>query len=120
MFGFLCSLGYHTGPWVITVAGACDQHRICTRCNTTERRMVHDFQVPPDGRVTYVSDEDCQARGECTRCGRLGDYGLAIVHRWGDYQHRWNDDSELEAIQFCRHCPAYRVRPSVPVEFMDR
>jgi hypothetical protein len=120
---FLCALGRHSGYWSYADPAdphSCRQFRLCQRrtCNATEERVWHDHQIPPDGRVYYVSDEDCQAMGVCTRCGNIGGY-KGIVHRWGDFQHQWNDDGELEAIQYCRHCPAYRVRPSVPVEFMN-
>lgn len=118
----LCALGRHTGYWSSADPAnpnSCRQFRLCQRtgCEATETRTAHNFRIPPDGRVMYINDDDCRAHGVCSRCGEIGGY-FGPVHRWSDNQQNWNDDSELVVTQYCLHCPAYRVRHSVPVEFM--
>lgn len=113
----LCRFGYHTGTWVDDPQrGPCAQRRMCTRCTDESRRMVHDHEATRDGRVIYVSDDGCYAKGECTRCGHIGG-SLGIVHRWGPFAEVWNDGDQIIARRYCAHCAVHEDKVSVPVDW---
>ena len=116
---FLCTLGYHSGPWLPVPGTACQYRRCCRRCTDEDTRMQHDHQLPRDGRLMYRDDDDdCVVYGACTRCGNIGGR-FGPIHRWGDNQYRYDDEGQIIAFQGCRHCPAYRERAAVPVEFVN-
>lgn len=118
---FLCALGYHSGTWVNSPPdGPCVQRRMCRRCSDEDTRTVHDHQLPPDGRLLYVNqDDDCYVYGVCTRCHNIGGR-FGPKHNWGDNQYRYDDDEGLMyAWQGCRHCPAIRERAAVPIEYRN-
>ena len=116
----LCLIGRHAGYWSYTNDGSCNQVRFCTRtdCDSTEQRAGHDYQIPPDGRVLYVGDDNCYAKGICTRCGQAGGF-VGVVHKRGDWQHDWTDDSEFMAIRFCGHGAVYERKVSGPVDWVS-
>lgn len=121
MTNILCAFGLHGGTWVDDPQrGPCAQRRMCTRCTAEPRRIVHDHQLPPDGRLIYVDDEDdCYVHGVCTRCGNIGGR-LGPYHRWANNESRYDEEAaQIIFWQPCLHCRAYRERPAVPVEFAN-
>lgn len=117
----MCAFGYHSGNWRWAGNGnTCKQVKHCQRhpCDYVGERMVHDHQATRDGRVIYVSDDDCYAKGECTRCGHIGG-SLGIVHRWGPFSEVWNDGDQLMARRYCAHCAAHEDKVSVPVDWSN-
>ena len=116
----LCLVGRHAGYWSYADPAdrhSCRQFRLCQRkdCHATEDRVWHDFQIPADGRVRYVTEDECWAQGACTRCGMFGGITREI-HRWGDFQTDWNGDGEMIKIRHCLHCPGYQERTAVYVD----
>ena len=117
----LCALGRHDGYWTYADPQdrhSCRQFRLCQRagCNATEERVGHDFQVPPDGRVRYLNDDNCYAQGACTRCGVYGGFFPREMHAWADYQFDWNSDGQRIKIRSCNHCPAVQEVVAVYVD----
>lgn len=77
--------------------------------------MWHDFQIPPDGRVRYINDDDCYAQGACTRCGTYGGQ-FREIHDWAPYQTDWNGDGQMIKVRSCNHCPGYQERAAVYID----
>ena len=116
----LCALGRHTGYWTFADPEdrrSCRQFRLCQRvdCHATEERVWHDFQIPPDGRVRYLTDDDCYAQGACTRCGVYGG-NMRTIHDWAPYQREWDNDGDLFMIRTCNHCGGSQTKLPVYID----
>lgn len=119
----LCALGRHSGYWTYADPEdrhSCRQFRLCQRpgCNSTEERVWHDYQFPPDGRVRYSSDEQCWAQGTCTRCGQHGGY-IQEVHAWGPFTPRWDEDGTMVVWRVCGHCGRYEEKYPAGAEYVS-
>jgi hypothetical protein len=117
----LCLFGRHDGYWSYADPDdhhSCRQFRLCQRtgCKATEERVWHDIQFPPDGRVRYLADEDCWAQGACTRCGTYGGQ-VQVVHRWGPFTPRWDDDGRMVVWHVCGHCGRYEEKIPAGTEY---
>lgn len=116
MASFWCNLGFHRGPWNPTPGNPCEERRRCPRCTTVETRPVHAYELPADGRVIYVSDRDCQVRGQCTRCGHIGG-ALGVIHHWGPFSTVRPNSDQTVVRRYCQHCGGHDERVSEPLTF---
>lgn len=116
----LCALGRHSGYWTYADPEdrhSCRQFRLCQRpgCNSTEERVWHDYQIPADGRVRYLTDDECYAQGACTRCGVYGG-NMRTIHDWSDFQRDWDGDGQLTMVRSCKHCGGWQSKVPVYID----
>ena len=89
----LCLVGAHEGEWAPAPEQPCTQTRTCTRCQTVEQMVQHDF-----GDWYYVESGACETFRTCARC-QTQETGIA---------HVWDEPVRLEGQcdvhQRCTRC----------------
>lgn len=89
-----CLVGLHEGEWQYLADGACEQVRMCERCNTESRRIEHTW-----GEWYYLADGRCDIARVCHRCDEVEH---AVEHDWGPARYKYSD--ACEQVRVCHRC----------------
>lgn len=89
-----CMVGIHQGEWNYLDADSCEQHRICTVCETEQTRTEHQM-----GEWRVSDDHPCTSISTCQRCASIE---TQVNHTWGDWVYV--ADGSCQAVQVCTQC----------------
>ncbi len=89
-----CALGFHVGDWAYERESACEQVRICSRCQTETRQTVHTWES-----WQYRASDSCEMLRNCSRCGTDE---RKTEHVWGDAAYEAS--GSCKTIRPCTRC----------------